>query len=81
MIEDAPSGLASGLAAGNRTLAVCTGQPREIIRNIEATYKVVDLDRVKIISVIEGIITLEITTLEEEEVAEALAAESKTEEV
>lgn len=45
VLEDAPSGLASGLAAGCRTLALCTGQPRDRIKATEATYKCVDLDR------------------------------------
>jgi HAD superfamily hydrolase (TIGR01509 family) len=45
VFEDAPSGLKSGLAAGCKTLAVCTGQPREKIRAIEATIKTVDLTR------------------------------------
>lgn len=45
VFEDAPSGLKAGLAAGCKTLAVCTGQPREKIRAIEATIKTVDLTR------------------------------------
>lgn len=67
VLEDAPSGLASGLAAGCRTLAVCTGQSREIIRKVEATYKVSTLEQVEVLSVENGVITLKITTLEEEE--------------
>jgi len=45
VFEDAPSGLKAGLAAGCKTLAVCTGQPRERIRAVEATIKTVDLTR------------------------------------
>lgn len=45
VLEDAPSGLASGLAAGCQTLAVCTGDTRERIRATPATYRVVDFDR------------------------------------
>jgi len=45
VFEDAPSGLKAGLAAGCKTLAVCTGQPRERIRQVEATIKTVDLTR------------------------------------
>lgn len=61
------SGLASGLAALCQTLAVCTGQTRETIRAVQATHKVVDFERVEVISVVDGKITLRLTTLEEEE--------------
>lgn len=74
VLEDAPAGIQSGLAAGCRTLAVCTGQSRETIRAIEATYKVVDLERVEVLEIKDGLITLRLTTLEEEEEAELKAA-------
>lgn len=45
VLEDAPSGIASGLAAGCMTLAVCTGQTRERIRATPSTYRTVDFDR------------------------------------
>lgn len=45
VLEDAPSGLASGLAAGCITLAVCTGQTRERIRATPSTYRCVDFNR------------------------------------
>lgn len=67
VFEDAPSGLASGLAAGCKTLAVCTGQPRARIRATAATHRVVDLSRLEVVRVAEGLITLRFTTLEEEE--------------
>lgn len=67
VFEDAPSGLASGLAAGCRTLAVCTGQTRERIRGTEATHKVVDLERVEVVRCDGESITLRIRTLAEEE--------------
>lgn len=70
VFEDAPSGLAAGLAAGCKTLAVCTGQTRERIRGLEASYKVVDLERVEVLSVDERGITLRLRTLEEEEAEE-----------
>ena len=65
VFEDAPSGLASGLAAGCRTLAVCTGQTEERIRATPASYKVRDLSQVDVLSVVEGVITLRLHMLEE----------------
>lgn len=70
VFEDAPSGLTAGLAAGCQTLAVCTGQTRERIRGVEATHKVVDLERVEVVSVTAEGVTLRIRTLEEEEAEE-----------
>ncbi|SCZ89750.1 BZ3500_MvSof-1268-A1-R1_Chr9g10580 [Microbotryum saponariae] len=70
VFEDAPSGLASGLAAGCQTLAVCTGQTRERIRATDATYRTVDLERVEIVKCSPESITLRIRTLEEEEAEE-----------
>ncbi|GAA6010362.1 hypothetical protein JCM11491_006286 [Sporobolomyces phaffii] len=72
VFEDAPSGLKSGLAAGCKTLAVCTGQPREKIRAVEATIKTVDLTRVEVVSASPDSITLRIRTLEEEEAEEGV---------
>lgn len=65
VVEDAPSGLASGLAAGCRTLAVCTGQTEERIRATPATFKVKDLSRVEVVRIAEGLITLRLDTLED----------------
>lgn len=45
VVEDAPSGLKSGLAAGCKTLGVATGQPLERFRTFEATVKTMDLTR------------------------------------
>lgn len=45
VVEDAPSGLKSGLAAGCQTLGVSTGQPMERFRTFDATVKTVDLTR------------------------------------
>ncbi|KAK4057291.1 DL-glycerol-3-phosphatase [Microbotryomycetes sp. JL221] len=67
VLEDAPSGLQSGMAAGCQTLAVCTGQPREKIRQTPSTFKTVDFDRVQVISCSNEEIVLRITTLQEEE--------------
>ncbi|GAA5898392.1 uncharacterized protein JCM6883_001008 [Sporobolomyces salmoneus] len=72
VFEDAPSGLRSGLAAGCKTLAVCTGQPREKIRAVEATIKTVDLTRVEVVHASPDSITLRIRTLEEEEAEEGI---------
>ncbi|ORY87426.1 HAD-like domain-containing protein [Leucosporidium creatinivorum] len=70
VLEDAPSGLASGLAAGCQTLAVCTGQTRERIRATPATYRTVDFNRVEVVSASPEGITLRIKTLEEEDAEE-----------
>lgn len=45
VVEDAPSGLKAGLAAGCKTLGVGTGQPLERFRTFEATVKALDLTR------------------------------------
>lgn len=70
VLEDAPSGLASGLAAGCQTLALCTGQKRSRIRATEATIKTVNLERVEVVKCGPDGITLRIRTLEEEEAEE-----------
>jgi HAD superfamily hydrolase (TIGR01509 family) len=66
VFEDAPSGITSGLKAGCRTLAVCTSHSRERIEGLESTYKVVDLERVEVVSVEKGHITLRLKELHEE---------------
>jgi len=50
VVEDAPSGLHSGRAAGSLTLAVCTSLPRATILECDANpnYIVSDLTKVKI---------------------------------
>ncbi|GAA5868154.1 hypothetical protein JCM1840_006159 [Sporobolomyces johnsonii] len=73
VFEDAPSGLTAGLVAGCKTLAVCTGQPRERIRAVEATVKTVDLTRLEVVSCSADSVTLRIRTLEEEEAEETKA--------
>ena len=45
VVEDAPSGLKSGLDAGCKTLGVSTGQPMARFRTFDATVKTVDLTR------------------------------------
>ncbi|KAL8283326.1 hypothetical protein RQP46_005736 [Phenoliferia psychrophenolica] len=69
VFEDAPSGLKAGLAAGCQTLAVCTSHSRDQIRAIDATYRVVDLTRVEVVTIDKekGTITLRLKTLEKEE--------------
>ncbi|KZS90336.1 HAD-like protein [Sistotremastrum niveocremeum HHB9708] len=47
VVEDAPSGIKSGKAAGSKTLAVCTSHTREAIAAFEPDYLVEDLSRVK----------------------------------
>jgi len=48
VVEDAPSGLHSGRAAGSLTLAVCTSLPRATILGSDPNYVVSDLTKVKI---------------------------------
>ncbi|GAA5964143.1 hypothetical protein JCM8115_005360 [Rhodotorula mucilaginosa] len=67
VVEDAPSGLKAGLAAGCKTLGVGTGQPLERFRTFEATVKALDLTRVEVLSASADAVTLRIKTLEEEE--------------
>ncbi|BGP32683.1 DL-glycerol-3-phosphatase [Rhodotorula toruloides] len=67
VVEDAPSGLKSGLAAGCKVLGVATGQPLERFRTFEATVKTIDLTRVEVVSASPDAVTLRIKTLEEEE--------------
>lgn len=45
VVEDAPSGIKSGVASGARVLAVCTSHTREQLENIGATWIVTDLSR------------------------------------
>ncbi|KAM0748474.1 HAD-like protein [Meredithblackwellia eburnea MCA 4105] len=75
VFEDAPSGLAAGLAAGCQTLAVTTSHTRAQIKSFKSTYKVVDLTRVEVVSVDKesGIITLRVKSLEEDEKEEEAA--------
>ncbi|BGP54634.1 DL-glycerol-3-phosphatase [Rhodotorula sphaerocarpa] len=66
VVEDAPSGLRAGLAAGCKTLGVGTGQPLERFRTFDATVKALDLTRVEVVSASQDSVTLRIKTLEEE---------------
>lgn len=45
VIEDAPSGVKSGVAAGSRVLAVCTSHERSELEGIGATWIVTDLSK------------------------------------
>lgn len=47
-VEDAPSGIRSGLAAGTTVLAVCTSHTREELKDLGAHYLVDNLDAVKL---------------------------------
>jgi beta-phosphoglucomutase-like phosphatase (HAD superfamily) len=69
VFEDAPSGVASGNAAGCKVLAVGTGQPLEKVRTFPATVRVVDLTRVEVVSASPESVTLRIRTLEEDDAA------------
>lgn len=44
-VEDAPSGILSGVAAGNQVLAVCTSHPREELEGLGARWIVDDLTK------------------------------------
>ena len=45
VVEDAPSGIKSGVAAGSRVLAVCTSHERAEIEGLGATWIVTDLSK------------------------------------
>lgn len=45
VVEDAPAGIRSGVAAGCRVLAVCTSHSRSALENLGATWIVSDLTR------------------------------------
>lgn len=45
VVEDAPSGVKSGVASGARVLATCTSHTREQLQGIGATWIVTDLSR------------------------------------
>ncbi|KGB78993.1 glycerol-1-phosphatase [Cryptococcus deuterogattii 99/473] len=46
VVEDAPSGVKSGVASGARVLATCTSHTREQLQGIGATWIVTDLSRI-----------------------------------
>ena len=48
VVEDAPAGIASGIAAGAKVLAVCTSHKREELEHLGADYLVEDLSSVRI---------------------------------
>lgn len=48
VIEDAPAGIASGLAAGAVTIAVCTSHTRKQLENTGATHIVDNLEQVHV---------------------------------
>ncbi|KAI5479043.1 hypothetical protein MNV49_004325 [Pseudohyphozyma bogoriensis] len=66
VVEDAPAGLASGLAAGCQTLAVCTSHTVEQVRAFEASFKVADLTKVDLVRADGEGITLRFTQIDEE---------------
>ncbi|RSH92064.1 hypothetical protein EHS25_009435 [Saitozyma podzolica] len=57
VVEDAPSGVKSGVAAGSKVLAVCTSHEREQLQGIGATWIVNDLSKVQA-SIVDGRIHL-----------------------
>ncbi|ORY23350.1 HAD-like domain-containing protein [Naematelia encephala] len=59
VIEDAPSGIRSGVASGARVLAVCTSHTRAKVTGLGATWIVEDLSKVKA-SLRDGLVHLDI---------------------
>ncbi|GFZ46032.1 hypothetical protein JCM24511_04278 [Saitozyma sp. JCM 24511] len=57
VVEDAPSGVKSGVAAGSKVLAVCTSHEREQLEGIGAAWIVNDLSKVQA-SIVDGRIHL-----------------------
>lgn len=47
VVEDAPSGIKAGVAAGAHVLAVCTSFPREMLEGLGAEWIVEDLTHVR----------------------------------
>ncbi|KAK4687674.1 hypothetical protein P7C73_g2447, partial [Tremellales sp. Uapishka_1] len=47
VVEDAPSGILSGVASGARVLAVCTSHDRNEVEGLGATWVVKDLSKIK----------------------------------
>lgn len=45
VVEDAPTGIKSGVAAGSKVLAVCTSHPREELEGLGADWIVEDLSK------------------------------------
>lgn len=48
VIEDAPSGIASGKAAGATVLAVCTSHERKGLEGLQADFIVTNLDQIQV---------------------------------
>lgn len=48
VVEDAPSGIISGVAAGSKVLAVCTSHERAQLEGFGATWIVTDLSKVQV---------------------------------
>lgn len=53
VVEDAPSGIKAGVAAGAHVLAVCTSFPRDMLEGLGAEWIVEDLTHVRAVP-IEG---------------------------
>ncbi|CAK9784155.1 glycerol-1-phosphatase [Cutaneotrichosporon oleaginosum] len=53
VVEDAPTGIKSGVACGAQVLAVCTSHPREELEGLGAAWIVDDLTKVQV-EVVEG---------------------------
>jgi beta-phosphoglucomutase-like phosphatase (HAD superfamily) len=55
VVEDAPAGIRSGVAAGCRVLAVCTSHSRSALENLGAAWIVSDLSRQVLLSDLRGV--------------------------
>ncbi|WOO76705.1 Hexitol phosphatase A [Vanrija pseudolonga] len=61
VVEDAPSGIKAGVAAGCKVLAVCTSHPREELEGLGAEWIVDDLSKVEAVITPESKVSLRIT--------------------
>jgi len=53
VVEDAPSGIKAGIAAGSRVLAVCTSHERAQLEDLGATWIVTDLSKYAWLSLVK----------------------------
>jgi glycerol 3-phosphatase-1 len=61
VVEDAPSGIRSGKAAGATVLAVCTSHKRVDLEHLGADYIIEDLSQVEVSSIASGGYSIRIT--------------------
>ncbi|TYJ56535.1 hypothetical protein B9479_002782 [Cryptococcus floricola] len=59
VVEDAPSGVKSGVAAGSKVIATCTSHTREQLEGLGATWIVTDLSKISV-EIVDGRVKLTI---------------------